>query len=55
MSELTTEEMVSSDEAIRQEASGCPLQTMHPQRTVLDANDELVFLKHKRVGTGVRR
>ena len=51
MNELATEEMVSSEEAIRQEASGCPLQTMHPQRTVLDADDELVFPKHKRVVT----
>ena len=51
MNELATEEMESSEERIRQEASGCPLQTMHTQRTVLDADDELVFPKHKCVVT----
>jgi hypothetical protein len=51
MNELATEEMESSNEPIGQEASGCPLQTMHTQRTVLDADDEIVFPKHKRVAT----
>ena len=51
MNELATEVMESSNEPIGQEASGCPLQTMHTQRTVLDADDELVFPKHKRVVT----
>jgi len=51
MNELATEEMESSKEPIGQEASGCPLQTMQTQRTVLDADDELVFPKHRRVVT----
>ncbi len=51
MNELATEEMESSTDPIRQKASGRPLQTMHTQRTVLDADDELVFPKHKRVVT----
>jgi hypothetical protein len=51
MNEMAIEEMESSTDPIRQEASGCPLQTMHTQRTVLDADDELFFTKHKRVVT----
>ena len=51
MNELATEETESSKERIRQEASGCPLQTMQLQRTVLDADDELVFPKHTCVFT----
>jgi hypothetical protein len=51
MNELATEEMESSKEPIRHEASGRPLQTMHTQRTLLDADDELVFPMHKRVVT----
>jgi hypothetical protein len=51
MNELATEEMESSNEPIEQEAFGCPLQTRHTQRTVLDADDEIVFPKHKRVVT----
>ena len=51
MNELATEEMESSTDPIRQKASGRPLQTMHTQRTVLDADDELVSPKHKRVVT----
>jgi hypothetical protein len=51
MNELATEEMESSEERIRQEASGCPLQTMQLRRTVLDADDELVFPKHTFVFT----
>jgi hypothetical protein len=46
MNELATEEMESREEPIRQEASGCPSQTMQLRRTVLDADDELVFPKH---------
>jgi hypothetical protein len=38
MNEPATEEMESSKESMRQEASGCPLQTMHTQRTVPDAD-----------------
>ena len=45
MNELAIEEMESSEERSRQKASGCPLQTMQLQRTVLDADDELVFPK----------
>jgi len=51
MNELATEVVESSRDRIRQEPSGCPLQSMHTQRTVLDADDELVFPKHKRVVT----
>jgi hypothetical protein len=51
MNELANEEMESRTDPIRQEASGCPLQTMHTQCTVLDADDELVFPMHKRVVT----
>jgi hypothetical protein len=38
MNEPATEEMESSKESMRQEASGCPLQIMHTQRTVPDAD-----------------
>jgi hypothetical protein len=51
MNELATEEMESSEKRIRQEGSGCPLQTMQLRRTVLDADDELVFPKHTCVFT----
>jgi hypothetical protein len=46
MNELATEDMESSEERISQEGSGCSLQTMQTQRTVLDTDDELVFPKH---------
>jgi hypothetical protein len=45
------EPMESSNEASGQEAPGCPMHAMHTQRTLLDADDELVFPKHKRVVT----
>jgi hypothetical protein len=51
MNELVFERMESSNEASGQEDSGCPLQALHTQRTLLDADDELVFPKHKRVVT----
>jgi hypothetical protein len=51
MNELTIEEIKSSKAAIRQEVFGCPAHAMHTQRIVLDADDELVFPKHKRVVT----
>jgi hypothetical protein len=51
MNELMLEVMESSNEASGQEASGCPMQAMRTQRTSLDADDELVFPKHKRVVT----
>jgi hypothetical protein len=49
MNELMLEVMESSNEASGQETSGCPIHAMRTQRTLLDADDELVFPKHKRV------
>jgi hypothetical protein len=51
MNELMLEVMESSNEASGQEASGCPMHAMRTQRTLLDADDELVFPKHRRVFT----
>ncbi|MGH8652751.1 MAG: hypothetical protein ACREYE_11550 [Gammaproteobacteria bacterium] len=47
MNELVFERMESSSEASGQEDSGCPLQALYRQWTLLDADDELVFPKHK--------
>ena len=43
MDELMLEMMESSNEASGQEASSCPMHAMRTQRTLLDADDELVF------------
>src|ERR671922_1897663 len=51
MNELMLEVMESSNEASGQEASSCPMHAMRTQRTLLAADDELVFPKHKRVVT----
>jgi hypothetical protein len=51
MNELMLEVMESSNEASGQEVSGCPMHAMRTQRTLLDADDELVFPKHRRVFT----
>ena len=51
MNELMLEVMESSNEASRKEASGCTMHALRTQRTLLDADDELVFPKHRRVFT----
>jgi hypothetical protein len=51
MNELMLEVMESSNEASGQEAAGCPMHALRTQRTLLDADDELVFPKHRRVFT----
>jgi hypothetical protein len=51
MNELMLEVMESINEVSGQEASGCPMHAIHTQRTLLDADDELIFPKHKRVIT----
>jgi hypothetical protein len=51
MNELMLEVMESSNEASGQEAAGCPMHAMRTQHTLLDADDELVFPKHRRVVT----
>jgi hypothetical protein len=54
MNELILERIESSNEASGQEDSACPLQALHTQWTLLDADDELVLPKHKRVVTSIR-
>ncbi len=51
MNELNSERTESSHPAHGQEAFGCPLQEASRQPLLLDARDELVFPKHKRVVT----
>jgi hypothetical protein len=51
MDEVMVEAMGSSKEAMSEAASGCPMHAMRTQRTLVNADDELVFPKHKRVVT----
>lgn len=51
MNELMLERMESSNEAIEQEAADCPMQGLRAQRAELEADEELVFPKHKRLVT----
>ena len=61
MDQQTPETLESSRTAIGEEPSSCPWHGKHVLRTTLDADDELVFSKHKRVvarystsATGIR-
>ena len=49
MGELTVEGVESSKEANGQAVSVCPVHVTHTKRTSVEADDELVFPKHKRV------
>ena len=49
MSELTLEAVLSNTEASGPAASVCPVHDMPTARVAVDANDELIFPKHKRV------
>src|SRR5215470_12882045 len=51
MDESTVTGMASRMETITQEASGCPVHVMPTQRVSVEADDVLVFPKHKRVVT----
>src|SRR5262245_29119482 len=51
MDEQAIEEMESSAVGIEHGASGCPMHRLHAQRASVDADDELILPKHKRVVT----